>query len=141
MSPRPLPGGFFAAATLSSRMPACSVIIRNPGSDLLEGRTMLELRRSSIVTRVETAATHVLHRDYETRSRLDLRKVGAFLYAADVSTQVLCAAYAVDDDPVQLWWPGDPIPLEFKEAATDPAWIACAHLSNNSNSSVLSGLA
>src|SRR6516162_10201224 len=102
---------------------------------------MLELRRSSIVTRVETAATHVLHRDYETRSRLDLCKVGAFIYAADVSTQVLCAAYAVDDDPVQLWWPSDPIPLEFKEAATDPAWIACAHLSNNSNSSVLSALA
>ena len=67
----------FAAATLSSRMPACSVIIRNPGSNLLEGRTMLELRRSSIVTPVETAATRVLHRDYETRSRLDLRKVGA----------------------------------------------------------------
>jgi DNA polymerase len=88
---------------------------------------MLELRRSSVVTPVETAATHVLHRDYETRSRLDLRKVGAFIYAADASTQVLCAAYAVDDDPVQLWWPGDPIPLEFKEAATDPAWIACAH--------------
>ena len=87
------------------------------------------------------SATHVLHRDYETRSRLDLRKVGAFIYAADVSTQVLCAAYAVDDDPVQLWWPVDPLPLEFKEAATDPAWIACAHLSNNSNSSVLSGLA
>ena len=44
-----------------------------------------------------------LHVDYETRSRLDLRKVGAYKYAMDPSTDILCMAYAFDDEPVQLW--------------------------------------
>ena len=74
-----------------------------------------------------TAPAHVLHRDYETRSRLDLKRVGAFKYAADPSTEVLCCAYAVDDSPVQLWKPGNPVPPEFVEAAANPGWLAVAH--------------
>ena len=74
-----------------------------------------------------TFAQHVLHRDYETRSRAILKKVGTYRYAADPSTEVLCAAYAVDHDPVQLWIPGDPVPLEFLRAALDPSWIVAAH--------------
>ena len=70
---------------------------------------------------------HVLHRDYETRSRLDLKRVGAFKYAADPSTEVLCCAYAVDDGPVQLWKRGDPMPPEFIEAEANPSWWAAAH--------------
>jgi DNA polymerase bacteriophage-type len=77
--------------------------------------------------RRDTAAKHVLHRDFETRSRAVLKKVGAHKYAADPSTEIQCAAYAVDDQPVQLWWPGDPVPLEFFEAATNPSWIVVAH--------------
>jgi DNA polymerase bacteriophage-type len=69
----------------------------------------------------------VLHRDIETRSRGILRKVGAHRYAADPSTEVLCVAYAVDDGPVQLWIPGDPVPPEFIEAARNPSWIVAAH--------------
>ena len=53
---------------------------------------------------------HVLHRDYETRSKLVLKSVGTHRYAADSNTEVLCCAYAVDDEPVQLWIPGDPVP-------------------------------
>jgi hypothetical protein len=54
-------------------------------------------------TAVQADATaHVLHRDFETRSRVDLRKVGAHRYAADPSTEILCAAYAVDAGPVDL---------------------------------------
>src|SRR6516162_9543120 len=70
---------------------------------------------------------HVLHRDYETRSRLVLRIVGAHRYAADPSTEVQCCAYAVDDGPVQLWRPGDPVPAEFIEAAQNANWIVAAH--------------
>jgi DNA polymerase bacteriophage-type len=70
---------------------------------------------------------HVLHRDYETRSRVVLKTVGAHRYAADLSTAVLCCAYAVDDDPVQLWRPGDSVPVEFIEAAQSPSWIVAAH--------------
>ena len=74
-----------------------------------------------------TGVKHVLHRDYETRSRADLKKVGAHKYAADPSTEVLCVAYAVDDGPVQLWLSGNPIPAEFFEAAANPSWGVAAH--------------
>src|SRR5262245_35240374 len=70
---------------------------------------------------------HVLHRDYETRSQAILKTVGTHKYAADFSTTVLCCAFAVDDEPVQLWRPGNPAPAEFIEAATNPRWIVCAH--------------
>ena len=72
-------------------------------------------------------AQHVLLRDYETRGVLALNKVGAHRYAADSRTAVLCCAYAVDNEPVKLWTPGDAIPPEFYEAANNPNWIAVAH--------------
>jgi DNA polymerase len=71
--------------------------------------------------------THVLHRDFETRSQLDLKKVGAHKYAVHPTTECLCAAYAVDGGPVQLWLPGDPPPEVWLEAAHNPNWIAAAH--------------
>lgn len=46
---------------------------------------------------------HALHRDYETRSPVELKVVGAHRYAADPCTEIVCAAYAVDDGPVRLW--------------------------------------
>ena len=69
-----------------------------------------------------------LHRDYETRSNANLPKVGVDKYAADPSTEVLCAAYAVDDGPVQVWLPGrEPIPAVFFEAERDLSWEVSAH--------------
>jgi hypothetical protein len=68
----------------------------------------------------------ILLRDYETRSQLLLNKVGAWKYSRDASTDVWCCAYAVDDGAIQLWVPGDPIPPEFIEAASNPSWIAAA---------------
>ena len=79
---------------------------------------------------METAGSstaHVLHRDYETRSQVRLQSVGVHRYAADPSSDVLCCAYAIDDEPVQLWTPGDPVPAEFIEAASNPSWIVAAH--------------
>src|SRR5262245_8942984 len=70
---------------------------------------------------------HVLHRDYETRSEAILKTVGIYRYATDPSTTVLCAGYAVDDEPVQLWTPGDPVPAEFLLAAQNENWIVAAH--------------
>src|ERR1700739_4832838 len=69
----------------------------------------------------------VLHRDYETRSQQVLKSVGTHRYAADPSTAVLCYAYAVDHEAVQLWIPGDPVPPEFIEAASNPNWVVAAH--------------
>src|SRR5262245_34491270 len=73
------------------------------------------------------AQQRILSRDIETRGRAILKNVGADRYAADPSTEVLCVAYAVDHDPVQLWRPGDPVPPEFQQAAVDPSWIVVAH--------------
>ena len=75
----------------------------------------------------QDGAQRVLHRDYETRGVLALGKVGAHRYAADSRTAVLCCAYAIDDEPIKLWTPGDAIPSEFIEAACNPNCIAVAH--------------
>ena len=81
-------------------------------------------RRSAVAA---PDAQHILHRDYETRSRAILKTVGTHRYAADPGTEILCAAFAVDSDPVQLWIPGDPVPPEFIEAAHNPHWMLAAH--------------
>jgi DNA polymerase len=75
----------------------------------------------------DASTAHVLHRDVETRSVLDLRKVGAHIYATHPMTEVLWVGFAVDDGPVQLWWQGEPVPPEFIEAAVNPDWVVCAH--------------
>ena len=52
-----------------------------------------------------------LHIDFETISTADLRKVGAWAYAEHPSTRVIIMAYAFDNEPVQVWVPGQPFPL------------------------------
>lgn len=46
-----------------------------------------------------------LHLDYETRSTVDLKTKGLVAYASHPSTEVLLAAYSIDDGPVKLWRP------------------------------------
>lgn len=72
----------------------------------------------------------ILFRDYETRGSANLKKVGAWRYAAHPNTQVLCCAYAVDDGPVMIWMPGDAVPPEFTEAASNPDWVVSAFNDN-----------
>jgi hypothetical protein len=72
----------------------------------------------------------VLHLDVETRSTLPLDRVSTRRYAADETTEVLCAAYAIDDGPIELWVPGAPIPGAFIEIAIDPEWCLTAHNAN-----------
>src|SRR5262249_56680953 len=69
----------------------------------------------------------VLYRDIESRSTINLAKAGAWRYAADPSTEVLCVGYAVDDGPVDIWIPGQAIPDAFHTAAHDPDWTIVAH--------------
>lgn len=54
--------------------------------------------------------------DFETRSRLNLKKVGAWRYSTHPSTKVLCLAYALDHGPIRLWRPGDPEPRDLFDA-------------------------
>ena len=47
--------------------------------------------------------------DFETRSHCDLKSAGVYNYAQDLTTEVLCMSYAVDDGEVQTWTTG-PLP-------------------------------
>jgi DNA polymerase len=47
--------------------------------------------------------------DLETRSTCDLKSRGVYNYAQDLTTEVLCMSYAVDDGEVQTWTTG-PLP-------------------------------
>lgn len=55
----------------------------------------------------------ILWLDYESRSRCDLRTKGAYNYAQDPSTKVICMAYAFDNEEAQLWTPELPFPQEI----------------------------
>lgn len=54
-----------------------------------------------------------LYIDLETRSPVDLKKAGVYVYAEHPDTDVWCAAYAFDDAPVELWTPGQPCPVDI----------------------------
>lgn len=54
--------------------------------------------------------TTELHRDYETRSAADLKKVGAHVYAEHPTTDVIVACFAFDDEEPFDWYPGQPVP-------------------------------
>jgi len=49
----------------------------------------------------------ILWLDYETRSRCPLKSKGAYNYAQDRSTEILCLSYAFDDEEVVTWIPAD----------------------------------
>jgi DNA polymerase len=58
----------------------------------------------------------VLHFDIETRSTVDLRKTGVYVYAQDPSTDVILGCWAIDDGPVHTWLAGQGIPAELHDA-------------------------
>ena len=55
--------------------------------------------------------------DFESFSEADIRKLGAWGYACDPTTEVICMAYAYGDEEPALWLPGQPLP----EFARDPS--------------------
>ena len=58
---------------------------------------------------------HVLHVDFEGRCTRNIKIIGGDNWCQHA--EALCLAWAVDGHPVELWWPGDPVPLAFIEAA------------------------
>jgi DNA polymerase len=56
------------------------------------------------------------HLDFETYSECDLKEAGGWLYAAHPSTEILCFAWAFDNDEPEIWYPGLPVPQEFYRA-------------------------
>jgi DNA polymerase len=54
-----------------------------------------------------------LRLDIETISPLDLTQVGTANYATHPETRLLMLAWCVGTDPVQVWWPGQPVPRKI----------------------------
>ncbi len=50
--------------------------------------------------------------DFETRSFLNVKDVGAWRYAEDYTTEILCMGYKLGDGERKLWLPGTPFPQE-----------------------------
>lgn len=61
--------------------------------------------------------------DFETRSLRDLKTVGAYVYASDPSTSVLCMAYHIPGEAVRLWLPTEPFPRELIEWVLKPGLV------------------
>ena len=51
--------------------------------------------------------------DFETCSLLNLKKVGAYVYALHHSTRVMSLSWAFDKEPVQVWRPGQNLPVRM----------------------------
>ena len=64
--------------------------------------------------------------DFETVSACDLKKAGAYRYAEDPTTNVLCCSFAYPDDTVETWFPGQP-PLPRAVEAIQAGALAIAH--------------
>jgi DNA polymerase len=56
-----------------------------------------------------------LHFDIETFSRCDLKASGVYKYAEDPSTEIMCAAFAQGDGPVDIWIPAEELPKAMME--------------------------
>lgn len=59
--------------------------------------------------------TPVLHIDLESRSTVDLKKSGAYVYAEHPTTDIWVACFAIDDSPIGVWFPGQPVPELLRE--------------------------
>lgn len=72
-----------------------------------------------------------LHLDFETYSEADLKSVGAYRYALDPSTEILCAAMAIGDGEPVLWPPQQGYTLDalepYWDALEDPETLIYAH--------------
>ena len=70
----------------------------------------------------------MIHIDFETRSRADIRKTGSHRYASDPSTEVLCLAYNLTGKPgeTELWVQGEEPPEDLINEINIGSPI-CAH--------------
>jgi len=67
----------------------------------------------------------IVHIDFETRSKVDIKKCGAGKYASDPSTRILCVCWAVDQGPV-FGHLGHEIPSELFKLMQDKTVVFSA---------------
>ena len=53
--------------------------------------------------------------DFETKSELDVRNVGAWRYSEDPSTEILCLSYRLPGQETKIWIPPEDFPQEIIE--------------------------
>lgn len=70
-----------------------------------------------------------LHIDFETFSEADIVKVGAYRYASDPSTEILCVALAIgNEEPIVVKFDGvSVVPQKYEEALKNPEVLVYAH--------------
>lgn len=77
----------------------------------------------------------ILHGDFETFSRANLKKCGGYRYAADPSTEILCFCWKTDDNEIETWVPSisqieanrvDTLPDDWHYGRTVPPPLAVA---------------
>ena len=65
--------------------------------------------------------------DFETSSSTDLKKSGAWRYSECPTTEILCAAYEVQGEAINVWRPGGVATEYLKLLAADPDVTFIAH--------------
>ena len=69
-----------------------------------------------------------LHTDFETRSALELKKVGVEKYAKHPSTRVLMLGFSLGEHGVHQWFPHQgPMPAKLRQLLLDPTVKIVAH--------------
>src|SRR5215475_4399368 len=62
-----------------------------------------DITRAPKATQQGQCVKHLLHRDFETRGRAILRKVGAHKYAEDSTTEIICAGQPRGSEAAPSW--------------------------------------
>jgi DNA polymerase len=62
--------------------------------------------------------------DFETRSDVDLKRHGAFVYFESPNTSVLIGSYRIDNGPIRRWQRGEPCPADLRAAIEAGATIS-----------------
>ena len=89
-------------------------MLPSTGAGVMSSMGAMMLHNPKTTTkRVKVSRYEIAFVDVETRSTLDLKDVGGYVYAADKTTEARCVTWALDDDPVQLWTPGQLVPRDL----------------------------
>jgi hypothetical protein len=75
---------------------------------------------------VSADARPILHIDVESRSTANLPKTGAPAYWQHPTTDVILASFCKDDEPMQRWRRGYPVPALIVQAIAE-GWLIYAH--------------
>ena len=76
---------------------------------------------------MSTDIENLLFLDLETRSTVDLRKTGAYVYASDPSTSVTVARLAIGTEEPWEWRPGRELLPKYRAHLEDPTREVVAH--------------